>query len=326
MKKTLLTLSILLSSSVFALEIDNKEDYLVKKGDTLWDISDHFLKDPWEWKKLWENNPQIENPHLIYPDDLIKLSFNERGQPFIEIKKQVVKKAFNLNKEKVAIKQNKINDSLPSVNIEKIKEFESKFLVSKEKEENILEGNLLNKKGDFLLVYLENAKIGDKLISIKPEKKLKNDLFLYKKTGELKIIKKSGDLFIVEVINTSESINLKNIITKENKKEVPSFYPTLPTVSETKIISVVDSINGYKGNLVLLESGKNEGVELGNLFHASEKGESYKINGKKVFSEGAKKATILVYRVENNYSFGVIVESKELIKDNQRLEKPKIED
>jgi hypothetical protein len=326
MKKTVLTLSILLSSSVFALEIDNKEDYLVKKGDTLWDISDHFLKDPWEWKKLWENNPQIENPHLIYPDDLIKLSFNEKGEPFIEIEKQAVKKAFNLNKEKIAIKQNKINDSLPSVNIEKIKEFESKFLVSKEKEENILEGSLLNKKGDSLLVYLEDVKVGDKLISIKPEKKLKNDLFLYKKTGELKVIKKSGDLFIVEVVKASDAINLKNIITKENRKEIPSFYPTLPTISETKIISVVDSINGYEGNLVLLGSGKNDGVELGNLFHASEKGKSYNINGKKVFSESTKKATVLVYRVENNYSFGVIVESKELIKDNQRLEKPKIED
>ena len=212
MKKTLLTLSILLSSSVFALDIENKEDYLVKKGDTLWDISDYFLKDPWEWKKLWENNPQIENPHLIYPDDLIKLSFNDKGQPFIEIEKQVVKKAFNLNKEKVAIKQSDVNDSLPSVNIEKIKEFENDFLVLEEKEENILEGNLLNQKGDILFVYLENTKVGDKLTAIKKEKELKDNLFLYKKTGELKVIKKSGDLFMVEVTKMSEAINLKNKI------------------------------------------------------------------------------------------------------------------
>tara|TARA_Y100000588_G_scaffold321228_1_gene352454 strand:- start:166271 stop:167230 length:960 start_codon:yes stop_codon:yes gene_type:complete len=319
-------LSILLSSSVFALEIENKEDYLVKKGDTLWDISDHFLKDPWEWKKLWENNPQIENPHLIYPDDLIKLSFNEKGQPFIEIEKQVVKKAFNLNKEKVAIKQSDVNDSLPSVNIEKIKEFENDFLVLEEKEENILEGNLLNQKGDILLVYLENAKMGDKLTAIKKEKELKDNLFLYKKTGELKVIKKSGDLFMVEVTKMSEAINLKNIIIKEDKKEIAAFYPTLPVIEKTKIISTMDSINAYEGDVVLLNSGKNQGVELGNLFHASEEGKSYKINGKKVFSGNVKKATILVYRVENNYSFGVIVESKELIKENQRLEKPRIED
>lgn len=326
MKKTLLTLSILFSSSIFALEIENKEDYLVKKGDTLWDISDHFLKDPWEWKKLWENNPQIENPHLIYPDDLIKLSFDDKGQPFIKIEKQVVKKAFNLNKEKVAIKQSDINDSLPSVNIEKIKEFESDFLVSEEREENILEGNLLNQKGDVLLVYLEDVEIGDKLTAIKPEKKLKDNLFLYKKTGELKVIKKSGDLFMVEVTKMSEAINLKNIIVKEEEKEISVFYPTLPTIKETKIISTMDSINAYEGDVVLLESGKNQGVKLGNLFHASEQGKSYKVNGKKVFSGSVKKATVLVYRVESNYSFAVIVESKELVKENQRLEKPRIED
>ncbi len=45
--------------------------YVVKKGDTLWDISKHFLVYPWYWKKLWYDNPQIRNPHLIYPGDVL---------------------------------------------------------------------------------------------------------------------------------------------------------------------------------------------------------------------------------------------------------------
>lgn len=45
--------------------------YVVKKGDTLWDISKRFLVKPWYWKKLWYNNPQIRNPHLIYPGDVL---------------------------------------------------------------------------------------------------------------------------------------------------------------------------------------------------------------------------------------------------------------
>ncbi len=51
--------------------------YTIKKGDTLWDISTKFLKDPFLWPKLWERNPYITNPHLIFPGNPIRLSATE---------------------------------------------------------------------------------------------------------------------------------------------------------------------------------------------------------------------------------------------------------
>jgi len=58
--------------------------YVVKKGDTLWDISSHFLKDPWLWPEVWHINPKIRNPHLIYPGDVIALTWRD-GKPTISI-------------------------------------------------------------------------------------------------------------------------------------------------------------------------------------------------------------------------------------------------
>lgn len=52
-------------------------EYVVKKGDTLWDIARRFLKNPWKWPSVWERNPYITNPDLIYPGDL--LVFDQRG-------------------------------------------------------------------------------------------------------------------------------------------------------------------------------------------------------------------------------------------------------
>lgn len=57
--------------------------YIVQKGDTLWDISGIFLKEPWLWPKLWRINPEINNPHLIYPGDRLRLVFDEHGQPML---------------------------------------------------------------------------------------------------------------------------------------------------------------------------------------------------------------------------------------------------
>ena len=47
--------------------------YVIKKGDTLWDLSDEFLKNPYQWPELWQRNQYITNPHLIYPGNLIRL-------------------------------------------------------------------------------------------------------------------------------------------------------------------------------------------------------------------------------------------------------------
>ena len=62
------------------LRSDHPERYTVVKGDTLWDISARFLNNPWYWPEIWHVNPQVANPHLIYPGDELALVYID-GKP-----------------------------------------------------------------------------------------------------------------------------------------------------------------------------------------------------------------------------------------------------
>ncbi|HEX4384191.1 MAG TPA: LysM peptidoglycan-binding domain-containing protein, partial [Myxococcales bacterium] len=55
------------------------EEYTIQKGDTLWDLSQKFLANPWYWPKIWSLNPGIENPHWIYPGGKLKIIPGEGG-------------------------------------------------------------------------------------------------------------------------------------------------------------------------------------------------------------------------------------------------------
>lgn len=61
------------TGSNIPLASDAPDKYTVKRGDTLWDIAKVFLRDPWYWPEIWYVNPQVKNPHLIYPGDVLSL-------------------------------------------------------------------------------------------------------------------------------------------------------------------------------------------------------------------------------------------------------------
>jgi nucleoid-associated protein YgaU len=103
-----------------ALNPNHPQQYVVVRGDTLWDISGKFLKFPWHWPDIWYVNPQIENPHLIYPGDVISLVYRD-GKPVLELTrgKQIVK----LSPE---VREIQFEKAIPTIPLDAIRPFLSR--------------------------------------------------------------------------------------------------------------------------------------------------------------------------------------------------------
>ncbi|MFC3122006.1 LysM peptidoglycan-binding domain-containing protein [Agaribacter flavus] len=98
------------SADIIEIKQDAPSTYVVEKGDTLWDISNLFLSKPWLWPELWRTNSHIENPHLIYPGDVLSLKY-ENGKPVLAITRE--KGTLVLTPEKFVRKKRLPIDVLP---------------------------------------------------------------------------------------------------------------------------------------------------------------------------------------------------------------------
>lgn len=83
--------SLQVTADVLQVRENAPQRYVVKKGDTLWDLSAIYLEKPWLWRKLWSWNPQIKNPHLIYPGDVLSLTYDSEGNPQLAVNSKIIK-------------------------------------------------------------------------------------------------------------------------------------------------------------------------------------------------------------------------------------------
>ena len=104
---------------------DFPDRYVVVKGDTLWDISARFLRSPWLWPDIWYANPQIDNPHLIYPGDVITRVLID-GQERLTVKRTERLIANGTERLQPKIRSTQTDEAIPAIPLDQINSFLSR--------------------------------------------------------------------------------------------------------------------------------------------------------------------------------------------------------
>jgi LysM repeat protein len=297
---------------------DAPDEYVVQEGDTLWDISATFLRDPWYWPEIWYVNPQVENPHLIYPGDVLALIYVD-GAPRVT---NMQGSSYRLSPE---ARVTPLTEAITSVSYDSISAFLSRGVVIERNEVDSLP-YLLATKGDHMLASAGNTiyvrgtsaqpgerfnivKIGDQLVD--PEN---NDVIGYQgiEIGE-GTIRKSGDPATMALIRSKQEAKQGDRLIPTSVEIPLNFFPKAPSSNiDGQIIAVVGGVTQIgQYQVVVMNRGSNNGLGVGDVLTVWQRGGTVRdhVGGGNVRLPDEEAGTIMVFKVYDRISYGLVMEA-----------------
>jgi len=330
----------ILATSVYADQVALKDGHpdrhVVVKGDTLWDISEFFLESPWLWPEIWYVNPQIENPHLIYPGDIITLVYVD-GKPQLRVQRG--KGTFKLSPKARA---ERLDKAIPTIPIDAIQQFLTQPLVVGKDEldkapyvVSSADEHLIVGAGDRVYARGISADDGSRYNFFRP-----GDAYLDPDTGELLGYEamylgdgdseRFGDPSTVKVVRTTREINIGDRLLPMSTEDVFAYFtPHAPEEElDGTIISVVDGVSQIgQYQIVVVNRGAREGVDVGTVFSIFQKGS---VIPDQVTTErnvnvqlpDEKAGLLMIFRTFEKVSFALVMKASSALHVGDRIGSP----
>ena len=313
--------------------------YTVKKGDTLWGIATMYLKDPWLWPEVWIINPQVPNPHLIYPGDKLALGYGAGGRVQVRLEEA------GLTRLDPRLRSDPLANAIPTIPYSAIAAFLSRPTLLSEDEIRRAPYVLAFRDqhqvaGNDIDVYIRNLKAGENArfavmhIStplVDPDDgKVLGHVGIYTATA---LVKRPGEPAKAVLIDPArETLAGDRLVSSDN--EVPvNFTPSVPSSQiHGHIIDVVggtDLVGQFY--VVAINRGKRHGIEPGSVLAVDQAGAVVRdlwANGRSITNSmngfnttfvprvrlpDERAGTMLVFKVYDRMSYGLIVGASNII-------------
>ncbi len=306
-------------------------EYTVQDGDTLWDIASTFLRDPWYWPEVWYVNPQVENPHLIYPGDVLALVMVGGQQRITNVRAST----YRLSPQ---ARVSPLSESINSIPYEQIDAFLSKGLVLERDQADQLP-YILRTRGDHLIasagneIYIRGGEpaatgtrysvvhVGDELVD-PDDNKVIGYQGVYIGEGALS---RGGDPATVALTDTNREALEGDRLIPETVDIPLNFFPKAPEIDvDGRIISVVDGVSLIgQYQVVVLNRGARNGLAPGDVLSVYQAGEEVRdryarsgllkasrlMGGEKVTLPYEEAGTIMIFKVYDRIGYALVMEA-----------------
>jgi hypothetical protein len=327
------------------LNPDAPDSYVVKRGDTLWGIAKVFLRDPWFWPEIWQVNPQIQNPHLIYPGDTLRLVYIQ-GRPTLMLQRgdaaQVLPRVRSqpLEGAVTAIPYATVAAfmSKPSVLAKEQIKDAPYVLATRDRHVVMADGDTLYARGFSSPVEIGThynvVRVGDALRDPDNGNRIVGYDGIFTGAGH---VTRSGDPTTLIMTESARETEAGDKLFAGGVDVPLDFIPSPPKVKTSgRIIAVsngVTVIGQYE--VVVVNRGAADGLAPGNVLAVYEAGEVVADTVNKGFLNGMSRlaaakvrlpdertGTFMVFKTFDHLSYGLIMEATNVIRVADRVENP----
>ena len=351
MSKTIrgILLAGLMGLSAASLALDLKTDapqrYVVKKGDTLWDISERFANDPWQWPQIWYLNDQIENPHLIFPGDELglvqvggetRVTVTQRGDA-----SRTVKLTPGTVKMQPTARVEPIESAIPAIPQDAIRGFLRQHRVVEpqvlDKAPRIISGTdariMMGAGGN---VYAR-GEFGEQVAAAYGVFR-RGQVYRDPQTNEVlglealdigqgRVLAKENDIVTLELERTNQQVSIGDLLLPtEDRPLLANYYPKAPLKEvHGQILAVsggVTQVGQY--DVVVLNRGERDGLEAGSVLLVKKVGNIVydRVAGERVRLPDERAGTVMVFRTFEKMSYGLVMRATRPLRVGDKIENP----
>jgi hypothetical protein len=335
------------------LTADAPEQYVVKPGDTLWDISKVYLRDAWYWPEIWYVNPQVANPHLIYPGDVLRLVYID-GQPRLTIAERGEEAEGGAGNKRLSprVRREPLSRAITAIPYDLIASFAGKpVLLDKDQVNNapyvvaMRDDHTLGAVGNEVYASgLKEPPAEARYSIIHVDGKLRdpenNDLLGYSGTyvGSGAVVTSGDPAKLLLVASSRETLQGDKLF-PETVEINTDFVPHSPAGEvDAQVIAVRDVAVIGQYQLIALNRGSAAGLEAGHVLAISQKGgvvrDRYSKGGlssglgkgltfgKKVDLPAERAGIAMIYKTYDKMSFALVMEATHEIHEGDLAGRP----